>query len=133
MNLVLLIGRLTKDPEIRYTQSGMAVCNFSLAVDREFSKEKKTDFFRVVVFGKQAENVSNYMSKGRLVAVRGSLQTSTYEDKNNVTHYVTDVAASRVEFLDRGDKTPDRNPSETSKTEPDFSSFSTVEDEDVPF
>ncbi len=134
MNVVLLIGRLTRDPELRFTQTGKAVANFSIAVDREFSKEKKTDFFRVNVWGKQAENVSNYMTKGRLVAVRGSLQTSSYEDKNNVTRQVTEVVADRVQFLDWGDRnTNDSKPNTSSAQEPDFSSFSSVEDEDVPF
>ncbi|MCD6436455.1 MAG: single-stranded DNA-binding protein [Clostridiales bacterium] len=133
MNSVFLIGRLTRDPELRFVAgSGKAVANFSLAVNREFSKEKKADFFRIVVWGKQAESVANYLKKGRLVAVRGSLQTSTYEDKNNVTRYVTDIVADRVEFLEWGDKS---NPSQekTSDDEFDFSNFQTVEDDDVPF
>ena len=132
MNSVILIGRLTKDPELRFTQSGKAVANFSIAVDREYSKEKKTDFFRIIVWGKQAENVSNYMAKGRLVAVNGSLQTSTYEDKNNVTRYVTEVVANRVQFLDWADKSTNKQ-EESSKEDYDFTSFSAVEDEDVPF
>ncbi len=133
MNSVILIGRLTKDPELRFVAgSGKAVANFSMAVNREFSKEKKADFFRVVVWGKQAENVANYLKKGRLVAVRGSLQTSTYEDKNNVTRYVTDIVADRVEFLEWGDK-PSPTQQDTSNDEFDFSDFQTVEDEDVPF
>jgi single-strand DNA-binding protein len=136
MNVVVLIGRLTRDPELRFTQSGKAVANFSIAVDREFSKEKKTDFFRVSVWGKPAENVSNYMTKGRLVAVKGSLQTSSYEDKNNVTRQVTEVVADRVQFLDWGDRNTNDSkpkPNTSSNQEPDFSSFSSVEDEDVPF
>ncbi|MCK5763688.1 MAG: single-stranded DNA-binding protein [Clostridiales bacterium] len=133
MNSVFLIGRLTKDPELRFVAgSGKAVANFSIAVNREFSKEKKADFFRVVVWGKQAESVANYLKKGRLVAVRGSLQTSTYEDKNNVTRYVTDIVADRVEFLEWGDKT-NSTQQNASDDEFDFSDFQTVEDEDVPF
>ena len=134
MNGVVLIGRLTRDPELRYTQSGKAVANFSLAVDRAFSKEKKADFFRVSVWGKQAEHVSNYMAKGRLVAVKGSLQTSSYEDNNNVTRNVTEVVADQVQFLDWGDRNGnDFKQNASSNQEPDFSSFSSVEDEDVPF
>ncbi|MBN2260792.1 MAG: single-stranded DNA-binding protein [Clostridiales bacterium] len=133
MNSVFLIGRLTKDPELRFVAgSGKAVANFSIAVNREFSKEKKADFFRVIVWGKQAEHVANYMKKGRLVAVRGSLQTSTYEDKNNVTRYVTDIVADRVEFLDKGEKS-DSEQKNASNDDFDFSDFQTVEDEDVPF
>ena len=133
MNSVILIGRLTRDPELRFTQSGKAVANLSIAVDREYSKEKKTDFFRVIVWGKQAENVSNYMTKGRLVAVKGSLQTSNYQDKNNITHYVTDVVADRVQFLDWGDKSTNERTESSNGNEVDFSNFSAVEDEDVPF
>lgn len=134
MNVVMLIGRLTRDPELRFTQSGRAVATFSLAVDREFSKEKATDFFNIVVWGKQAEHVSNYMSKGRQVAVRGSLQTRTYEDKNNVKRYVTEVVADRVEFLGKSDRNgAGSSTSQSSPNEPDFSSFSSVDDEDVPF
>ncbi|MEA3423939.1 MAG: single-stranded DNA-binding protein [Bacillota bacterium] len=133
MNSVFLIGRLTKDPELRFVAgSGKAVANFSLAVNREFSKEKKTDFFRIVVWGKQAESVANYLKKGRLVAVRGSLQTSNYEDKNNVKRYVTDIVADRVEFLEWGDKS-NSTQQKASDDEFDFSDFQTVEDEDVPF
>ncbi len=133
MNSVILIGRLTRDPELRFTQSGKAVANLSIAVDREYSKEKKTDFFRVIVWGKQAENVSNYMTKGRLVAVKGSLQTSNYQDKSNITHYVTDVVADRVQFLDWGDKSTNERADSSNGNEVDFSNFSAVEDEDVPF
>lgn len=133
MNSVFLIGRLTKDPELRFVAgSGKAVANFSLAVNREFSKEKKTDFFRIVVWGKQAESVANYLKKGRLVAVRGSLQTSNYKDKNNVKRYVTDIVADRVEFLEWGDKS-NSTQQKASDDEFDFSDFQTVEDEDVPF
>jgi len=97
MNSVFLIGRLTKDPELRFVAgSGKAVANFSIAVDREFSKEKVADFFPIVVWGKQAETVSQYMSKGKRVAVRGSLQTDKYQDKNDITRYVTRVVADII-------------------------------------
>ena len=104
MNSVVLIGRLTRDPELRYTPDQSAVATFTLAVDRPFSKEKAADFIRVVVFGKQAENCERFLSKGRQAAVSGRIQTGSYKDKNGETRYTTDVVADRVEFLDWGEK-----------------------------
>ena len=111
MNNVSLIGRLTRDPELKYIPgSGTAVANFTLAVDRGLSKSKKqeleqqgkptADFIRIVVWGKQAENCANYLAKGRLVAVSGSIRTSTSKDDSGKTNYYTDVNAYRVEFLE---------------------------------
>lgn len=106
MNTVILIGRLTADPELRYTGGQMAVCGFTLAVDR-ISKdgEKKADFPRVNVFGKQAENVNQYLHKGSKCAVLGSIHTDSYE-KDGRRVYVTDVNAQRVEFLDSKQEQP---------------------------
>lgn len=106
MNQVILIGRLTKDPEVRYTSATqMAVATFTLAVDRPVKpgEEKKTDFPRITVFGKQAENCEKYLAKGRLVAIEGRLQTGSYQNKDGVTVYTTDVVANRVQFLQWGD------------------------------
>lgn len=107
MNNVVLIGRLTRDPEVRYTPEQMAVARFTLAIDRPVGKgkEKQTDFPTVVVFGKQAENCEKYISKGRLVAVQGRIQTGSYTNKDGVKVYTTDVVANNVEFLDKGDRT----------------------------
>ena len=102
MNNVVLIGRLTKDPEIRYTSgTQMAVCTFTVAVDRpvKSGEEKKADFPRITVFGKQAENCEKYLAKGRLVGIHGRIQTGSYTNKDGVTVYTTDVVADRVEFL----------------------------------
>lgn len=101
MNSVVLIGRLTRDPEVRYTTSQMAVATFSLAVDRPVrsGEEKKADFIRITCFGKTAELVERYMSKGRQVAVQGRIQTGSYQNKDGQTVYTTDVVADRVEFL----------------------------------
>lgn len=106
MNSVVLIGRLTRDPEVRYTSgSQMAVATFSIAIDRPIKQgeEKKTDFPRVTVFGKQAENCERFLKKGRLVGVQGRLQTGSYKDKDGKTVYTTDVVAERVEFLELGE------------------------------
>ena len=84
MNSVQLIGRLTRDPEVRYTASQMAVATFSVAIDRptRAGGERQTDFPRVTVFGKQAENCEKYLAKGRRVAVEGRIQTGSYQNKN---------------------------------------------------
>lgn len=108
MNSVVLIGRLTKDPELRYTQSNMAVCTFTLAVDRPYSKNRRdgdqtADFIRIKVFGAQGENCDKYLCKGRKTAVQGRIQTGSYENKNGDRVYTTDVIASRVEFLEYKD------------------------------
>ena len=110
MNSVVLVGRLTRDPEIRYTSGTQtAVATFTLAIDRPFRSngEKQTDFPRVTVFGKQAETCEKYLSKGRMVAVNGRLQTGSYQNKNGDTVYTTDVVADRVEFLSGGQGSQD--------------------------
>lgn len=106
MNQVMLIGRLTRDPEIRYTSgSQMAVANFSVAIDRPPNKNGDilTDFPRVTVWGKQAENCEKHLKKGLLVAIEGRIQTGSYE-KEGQKFFTTDVVASRVEFIDWADK-----------------------------
>lgn len=109
MNKVLLIGHLTKDPDLRYTQSGMAVCQFTLAVNKNLSKEKKeemeaqnkatADFPRIIVWGKMGENASRYLKKGSKCAIDGSIQTGSYQDNNGNRVFTTDIVAQRVEFL----------------------------------
>lgn len=104
MNSVNLIGRLVKDVECRYSQSQMAVANFTIAIDRKKGKDKETDFPRCIAFGKTAENLEKFTSKGRLIAVQGRIQTGSYKNKNGETVYTTDVIADRVEFLEWGEK-----------------------------
>lgn len=102
MNKVFLIGRLTRDPELRYTGSNTAVATFSLAVNRNFtnaSGEREADFINIVVWRKQAENVKNYLTQGSQVAIDGRLQTRTYDDQNGQRRYITEVIADNVEFL----------------------------------
>lgn len=103
MNNVTLIGRLTRDPDVRATQSGMTIARFSLAVDRT-GKDGGADFPNVVCFGKTAENVGRYMGKGRLVGVIGRLQTGSYQKQDGTKVYTTDVIADRVEFLDKAEQ-----------------------------
>jgi single-strand DNA-binding protein len=102
MNTTNLIGRWTKDPDLRYTPQGTAVANGTIAVQRPYAKEgqQDVDFINVVIWNKQAENACNYTKKGSLVGVVGHLQTRTYDDKDKKTVYVTEVVAERVQFLD---------------------------------
>ena len=105
MNKVVLIGRLTKDPELRFTPgSGAAVTTLTLAVDKYNAKtgQKEADFVPVVVWGKQAENTANYMSKGSQMAISGRIQTRNYEAKDGTKRYVTEVVATEVQFLSKG-------------------------------
>jgi single-strand DNA-binding protein len=103
LNRVILIGRLTKDPELRYTPNGVAVARFTLAVDRRQVKdrEKEADFIDIVVWQKQAENCANYIGKGRLVAVEGRLQIRSYDDNQGIRRKAAEVIAENVRFLDR--------------------------------
>lgn len=99
MNNVSLTGRLCADPELRYSQAGVAVCKFTLAVDRPFSKEKQADFLPCLCFKATAENTANFLKKGSRAGITGSIQTSTWE-KDGVKQYKTEILADRVEFLD---------------------------------
>ncbi|NLM04105.1 MAG: single-stranded DNA-binding protein [Clostridiales bacterium] len=141
MNVVVLIGRLTRDPELRFTATGKAVATFSLAVNRPFSKTNEADFFNIVVWGKPAENCANYLAKGRLVGIEGRLQTRSYETQTGEKRYVTEVVANMVEFLEWGDKKNQGNSSSNIATD-DFNGLDDInlddfqaidEDDDVPF
>ncbi|MCR4425843.1 MAG: single-stranded DNA-binding protein [Firmicutes bacterium] len=104
MNRVVLVGRLTRDPELRFTQNGIAVARFTLAVDRPFSNqqgERETDFIDVVVWRKQAENSAEYLKKGHLAAVDGRLQVRSYQTAEGQKRRVWEVVADRVQFLER--------------------------------
>lgn len=103
MNSVILIGRPTRDPEIKTTSNGGAMAAFTLAVDRS-SKDDGADFPRIKCFGKSAEIVEKYVTKGKAIAVQGRISTSSYQDKEGKTIYATDVIADRVELLGKADK-----------------------------
>ena len=102
MNKVILVGNLTRDPELSETPSGVAVCRFSIAVSRDYANadgNRETDFFNITVWRGRAENCGKYLKKGNKVAVVGSLQNRSYEDKDGIKRNVTDVVANEVEFL----------------------------------
>lgn len=144
MNKIVLIGRLTKDPELRFTPSGKAVANFTLAVDRPFTNqqgEREADFIPIVVWGKVAESCANYIGKGSQVAIDGRLQVRTYDDKEGQRRWMTEVIANSVQFLDSKGKRESSQDQDQSSTpnkdqQEDDSSFGTVIDfseDDIPF
>lgn len=102
MNVTTLVGRFTKDPEVRYTDGGTSIARFTLAVDRRFKKEDgpQADFISCVAFGKTAEFIEKYFRKGQKMGLTGRIQTGSYTDKDNVKRYTTDVIAEAVEFVD---------------------------------
>jgi single-strand DNA-binding protein len=131
LNRVILIGRLTADPELRYTQNGTAVTNFRLAVDRPFtnqSGEREADFIPIVVWDKQAENCANYLNKGRLVAVDGRMQVRSYDAQDGTRRWVTEVVAQDVRFLDWGRQSDQADDSSKTVTQSDDFFI-----DDVPF
>lgn len=132
MNSVIISGRLTKDPNISYTQSQMAIARFNLAVSRGKDKEgnEQTDFPSCVAFGKTAELIEKYVSKGSKVLVQGRIQTGSYE-KDGRKVYTTDVAVDRIEFLDsKGSKTEDKPVKAEQGTIEDFP-FTDTEDKPI--
>lgn len=161
MNKVFLIGRLTRDPELRYTGNNTAVATFSIAVNRNFSNQdgvREADFINIVVWRKQAENVKNYLSQGSQVAIDGRIQTRSYDDQNGNKRYVTEVVADNVEFLgsknSQGNATSNGSTSSAPSVEPtpydfgadepqttavdnnpfaDFGSTIEINDDELPF
>lgn len=143
MNKVVLIGRLTRDPELRFTAgSGSAVTTFTLAVDRNFKNkdgQKEADFIPIVVWNKLAEVIANNVTKGRLVAVSGRIQTRTYEGNDGQKRYVTEVVADDFQFLDKKDGNSPSAPRPASTGAPaggnlpDEDFFPADGEDDIPF
>lgn len=146
MNKVILVGNLTKDPELTETANGVAVSRFSVAVSRDYTDadgNRETDFFNVTVWRGRAESCGKFLKKGNKVAIVGSLQNRSYEDKDGIKRYVTDVVAEEVEFLtpkgngeprelpgaDRYDKPAD-SPVEPSAEKPQLE---VIDDDNLPF
>ena len=139
MNRTILIGRLTKDPELRYTSNDIAVATFTLAVDRGYTKEngeKETDFIPCVVWRKQAENVNQYCSKGSLVGIEGRIQVRSYEAKDGTKRYITEVVCDSVRFLDTKQKSSGDVPNNVQQEDynpfPNSSNID-IDDDDLPF
>lgn len=152
MNKVFLIGNLTKDPEMRSTQSGVAVCNFSIAVNRRFRNpqtgQQETDYLNIIAWRQLAELCSKYLAKGRKVAVAGSIQTRQYEAKDGSKRTAWDIVADEVEFLTPQNQqsgaqsapgayttaaSKDSGAAYTPQPHNDFGGFTQVDDEELPF
>jgi single-strand DNA-binding protein len=137
LNKVILIGRLTQDPELRYTPNGVPVARFTLAVDRQFSNrqgERETDFINIVVWQKLAETCANHLSKGRLVAVDGRLQIRSYDDNQGIRRRVAEVVANDVRFLDRPKDAQGSLGGGSNLTEGEsFGSEISFNEEEIPF
>lgn len=138
MNRVILIGRLTRDCELRYTPSGVATAQFNLAVDRGFKNdagEREADFISVVTWRQLAENVANYTRKGRLVAVEGRWQTRHYDNNEGKRVYVNECVADKVSFLERADSQPSERQEQRSNRDPFVDDGKPIEiaDDDLPF
>ena|SRR5699024_2066966 len=136
INRTVLVGRLTKDPELKYTQSGVAVARFTLAVNRNFKNaqgQQEADFIPIQVWRKQAENVSNFLNKGSLVGVEGRIQTGSYE-KDGQRVFTTDVVADSVQFLEsKKDREQQPNNYQPQQTQRGFVNNGQVDDSDLPF
>jgi len=136
-NRVLLIGNLGRDPELRYTQNQTAICNLNIATnevwnDKAGNRQERTEWHRVVVWGKQGEQVSKYLSKGSQVFVEGSLTTRSWDDaKTGQKRYMTEIRAQTVRFLDRRGDGPTSRP--TDGGEPFASDDPQFADDDIPF
>lgn len=134
MNKVYLIGNLTRDPELSETTSGVAFCRFAIAVNRTFVSQdgtREADFFNITVWRGQAENCGKFLKKGSKVAIVGSLQNRTYEDKEGVKRTVTDIVANEVEFLSTGARGDEFEVSQPVKKSPQ--PLEVVDGEDLPF
>ncbi len=138
MNKVYLIGNLTRDPETSETPSGVPFCRLGLAVNRPYTGsdgERATDFFNITVWRTQAENCGRYLKKGSKVAIVGSIQNRSYEDKDGNKRTVTDIVASEVEFLsvrNSGEGMPDEGPHPAPRVV-DRPTLQQVDDDDLPF
>lgn len=151
MNKVVLIGNLVRDPEVRATQSGISVCNFTVAVNRRFKKEngeQETDFLNVIAWRQLAELCGKYLAKGRKVAVTGSIQTRQYEAKDGSKRTAWDIVADEVEFLAPQNQqsstqsapgayttaaSKDSGTAYAPQPHNDFGGFTQVDDEELPF
>ena len=143
LNCAVIMGRLTADPELRQTPNGVAVTTFTVAVDRGFirqGEERKADFINVVAWRQTAEFVSRYFTKGSMIAVQGSIQTRTYDDKNGLKRYVVEIVADNVSFCgSKSESGTSGAPRTPVAAAPSFSNGSVddfaamADDDDLPF
>ena len=139
VNKVILIGRLGRDPELKYTPNGQPVANFSLATDRSWTgqdgqKNRVTTWHNIVAWGKQAEIIKEYMTKGKEIFIEGRIDNRSYEDKEGNKKYVSEVVVEGFQFLgSRGDSGADSQAPETSNNQAPAANTGTGDDDDLPF
>ncbi|MCI8487876.1 single-stranded DNA-binding protein [Pumilibacter intestinalis] len=138
MNKCILVGNLTRDPELTQTTSGVSMCRFSIAVNRSYANangEREADFINIVTWRGLAENCGKYLAKGRKVAVCGSIQTRSYDDKDGNRRYATDVVADDVEFIGGGNSDGGASPAPERSAAPKklTSELKPIEDDGLPF
>ena len=139
MNKVVIIGRLTADPEVRYTDNQLAICNFNVALNRGIGRDGEdlgADFPRCKAFGKTAENMGKFLAKGSLVGIEGRLQTGSYTNKNGDKVYTTEVNVNSIEFLSRRNEDSGYNNESNQSGGSSYSApegFGDISDDDIPF
>ena len=136
MNKVILVGNLTKDPELATTNSGVSVCRFTLAVGRRYQNadgERETDFINIVVWRGQADNCHKYLKKGSKCCVIGQIQKRSYEANDGTKRYITEITADEVEFLTSKPASEDRFEPSAKVSEEPVTKLQPVEDDDLPF
>lgn len=138
VNIAIVAGNLGRDPEVRFTQSGRAVANLSVATsevwtDQEGNRQERTEWHRVVVFGKSAESCGQYLAKGRQVCVQGRIQTRKWTDQNGQDRYTTEIVAQRVDFLGGGGARASQEAQEQGFGDAPSSFQSPPIDDDIPF
>ncbi len=138
VNIAIVAGNLGRDPEVRFTQSGRAVANLSVATsevwtDQEGNRQERTEWHRVVVFGKSAESCGQYLAKGRQVCVQGRIQTRKWTDQNGQDRYTTEIVAQRVDFLGGGGARASQEAQDQGFGDAPSSFQSPPIDDDIPF
>lgn len=140
LNRVVLTGHLTKDPELKVTQSGLSVVQFVIGVQRQFARkdgEREADFISCVAWRKTAENIAKYFKKGQLIGVDGRVQTRSYDDKNGQRVYVTEVVVDNFAFLSsqkgQGNQNPSQRPNTTAQDPFAGTGSVDITDDDLPF
>lgn len=138
LNKVLLIGNLGKDPELRYTPDGLAILSFSIATteyfnDKSGSKTERTTWHNITVFGKMGQSIANYLTKGKQVFIEGKIRNSSYDDKEGIKRYKTDIVASNIVLLGAKGSSGDNDGAQRKNTENDYNPAGKQEDDDIPF
>lgn len=136
LNRVILMGRITQELEVRQTPAGASVLSFTVAVERNFKDqngERQTDFISCVAWGKTAEHICRYFSKGRMIALEGNLRTRTYDDKNGTRHYVTEVFVDNVSFTGERADSVSQGGYQNNNEIPNIDEFEVLSDNGIPF